>query len=291
MFIQRIKQKYEIKATQGQEVDWKHDIAAVLLADAVSTELQSTDAELKNNWGDKVESVLKLKKEFRGALENRIEDLTPHNVKLADYLPLELVAKIDKEVMRCLGVSLEKIWEEDDGWATSTALGAIGHGVGPFDDLNAAEDFAELGVDGEKAEEMWKKHQHFENDFSKGLEWIEAVISAPVVAGWSYPVGDLYVSLIGNKPFNTDTIKKIHDLWLEVKSDDGEGSAAPQITDHRSSGPLTYMQEKQGQKREVVLSLKVPNGHQPKYFKALKDALPDFKVTKLDGLRQPQTKR
>src|SRR5271154_5089436 len=71
------------------------------------------------------------------------------------------------------------------------------------------------------------------------------------IAGFSYAVGELFISLVGNKvPFNSDTIKDINQIWLDIKTDDGEGSVAPNVKSHQSSGPLTYMQEKQGLKRE-----------------------------------------
>lgn len=171
-FMKRIQQRYEVRASE-----WKQDIAQVLLADAVGTELESSESEIKQNWKDQYRKVLDLKKEFRGALEDRIEDLTPHNVELAKFLPIALVERISTEVKSKIGVTLEEMWNEDEGWASSTALGALGHGVGPFDDDH--DDFlSEHGIDPKVAETAWRKHQLFENDHNAAMEWIDAVISA-----------------------------------------------------------------------------------------------------------------
>jgi hypothetical protein len=111
-----------------------------------------------------------------------------------------------------------------------------------------------------------------------------------VKAGWSYQVEPLYISLVEksySKVFNIDTMQKIRNVWLDVKSEDGEGSAAPQITDHKSSGLITRADEMKGNKREVILTLSVPKGYGAKYTAAIKKVLPEFQVEKLDKWRSP----
>lgn len=118
-------------------------------------------------------------------------------------------------------------------------------------------------------------------------------MATPKTAGFSYPVGELFVSFVGNrKPFNIDTIKALQNIWIEVKTDDGEGTVAPKVVEHKSSGPLTHMQEKQGLQRETVCQLSVPKGEEDRYFQVIKRNFGnEFTVSKLDGYKKPETKK
>lgn len=113
-------------------------------------------------------------------------------------------------------------------------------------------------------------------------------------AGWSYAVETVYLSLIPRRttPFNIDTIRAIHHIQLDIKSDDGEGSVAPSVTNTETSpGHFTYAQEKAGMKNETVVTLSVPKGYALHYIVAIQKALPQFKVARLPAYHQPQIQK
>jgi len=81
-------------------------------------------------------------------------------------------------------------------------------------------------------------------------------------AGYSYATNIMTVLFVeGRKPvpFNIDTIRDINETTIPVMTDDGkmhEGSLS--VTNHQSSGPLTFAQEKSGMRRETRVDIRFP---------------------------------
>lgn len=127
-----------------------------------------------------------------------------------------------------------------------------------------------------------------------GIRKLVASLRGRVEAGWSYAVEPLFLSLVSptNKPFNIDTIADITNVWLDVKGDDGSGSAAPTVTSKQTSGIVTRIEEQQGMRSEAVVTLSIPKGYGKQYTAAIQKKLGrDWKVEKLSKPRKPKPQK
>ncbi len=119
--------------------------------------------------------------------------------------------------------------------------------------------------------------------------------TASKTAGFSYALAPLTLSFVEKKtgvPFNRDTMDRIMQTYLPVKSSDGEGDAAPRIVGHRGSGSLTRLEEQEGKRRETIVDLTVPKGYEAKFYNELNRAFAqDFAVTSVPSGTKPETKQ
>lgn len=111
-------------------------------------------------------------------------------------------------------------------------------------------------------------------------------------AGFSYALSAIYVAFVGNRvPFNVDTIQAIESLWMDIKTDDGQGSVAPKVRDVSYSAPLTYNQEKAGDVREAVARIVVPKGYESAYFASIRKNITGFDISLLPEFRKAETQK
>jgi len=112
-----------------------------------------------------------------------------------------------------------------------------------------------------------------------------------IKSGFSYPVGELFLSFSSRHPFNVDTMRDIQKVHVEVKDEYGQtDNVAPTIKSHRSSGCLTRLDERNGLECETVVVLSIPQGYQKQFFQAI-FGLPSlgkqFRITQLKEFREP----
>lgn len=113
-------------------------------------------------------------------------------------------------------------------------------------------------------------------------------------AGYTYGMDDTWFSFveIRQTPFNIDNIREINRTFVGITSDEGfETSARLNVINTEYSGPLTFLEEKQGLRRETLVHLEFPEG----YLEDTKRAMASlgkkwgFKVTWLRRYRKPET--
>jgi hypothetical protein len=100
-------------------------------------------------------------------------------------------------------------------------------------------------------------------------------------AGWSYPVGQLFVAVWGKQPFNRDVMDAIYKTPVTFKDDDGEthtDNTVVRISDHRTGRSLNRIQEKKGFEQETVLVLSIPKGSEKSVEAGLKKVLRPFQL-------------
>lgn len=112
-------------------------------------------------------------------------------------------------------------------------------------------------------------------------------------AGFSYAEEPLYLLFVEKtgKPFNIDTLSAIRNVWLPVKSNDGEADVAPNVRDVKYGPINTRAGEMQGLHKEVVVTLSVPKGEGDKFFLAIQRTVGRnfLSVEKLGMPRKPGT--
>jgi len=114
-------------------------------------------------------------------------------------------------------------------------------------------------------------------------------------AGYSYAVEKMFVSFVGNAPFNRDTIRAIEYTPIKFHDDEGEQqeNTAIDVTSHKSSGPLSHALEQKGKEREVIVTLSIPKGSSREAYKAIQGIGKKFKLKteKLSRYRKPETQQ
>lgn len=134
---------------------------------------------------------------------------------------------------------------------------------------------------------------HLAASLPKGSPERKALLAAIKDAGISYGVADQWFSFVGNKtPFNQDVTRVINQTFIPIKSEEGQDTDVPlRFIRAYHSSPLTFMQEKSGQKREIVFLVQYPDGYQVEAVKAV-TALGKklgFKVKALRKHQDPET--
>jgi len=110
--------------------DMYEDLAHLLLTDAFVSAVE--DSESASN--DKLYEMLRSQgQELTGALDGLAEDL---GVKLEPFYPLQMVKDIEAEADKKWkgAMTLEELYDMDEGAASSLMLYALGAGVSPWDD-------------------------------------------------------------------------------------------------------------------------------------------------------------
>jgi len=117
-------------------------------------------------------------------------------------------------------------------------------------------------------------------------------------AGFSITYDNAWFAFVGNAPFNVDTIRDINRITgIPFTDDQGtlhDDDIALKVVRNDYSGPLTYMQEKQGLTRETIVQIQFVKGMDKKLIlKALQDLGKRYKlkVEALSGPRKPETRK
>lgn len=114
-------------------------------------------------------------------------------------------------------------------------------------------------------------------------------------AGFDFAVERIFVSMVGNAPFNRDTIQDIARAEISFKDSEGktQKDVAMNVTGHKSSQPLTHAQEQQGKTRETVVTISVPKGSERDAMRAITAVAKKHKLKaeKLSSMRNPQTQQ
>lgn len=114
--------------------------------------------------------------------------------------------------------------------------------------------------------------------------------------GFSYEIENGIIAIWGPKPYNIDVKHALlYNVSFDFKDDEGKDreSSHIDIKSHKSSGPLTYQQEKSGQIPETIMSISFPKGAKSAALKSIKSALKPFNLNAeyLPVWRDPQTRK
>lgn len=114
-------------------------------------------------------------------------------------------------------------------------------------------------------------------------------------AGYDFGTERIFVSMVGNAPFNRDTIRDIEHAEISFKDSDGnkQRDIALKVSGHKSSQPLTHAQEQQGQTREVIVTITVPKGAAKDAMRAITAVAKKHKLKaeRINSMRNPETQQ